>query len=468
MHATPLALDRSVRTVDADGRLHVAVTNISKANVCPYLGSEIPDADALGLDAAATYQLLRDPEELAKAAPTFNNVPLLSRHVPVNVNDHQPGLVVGATGTDAAFEAPFLRNSLVVWEAGAIAGIESGEQRELSSAYRYRAVMEPGEYEGVKYDGRMVEIVGNHVALVSEGRAGPDVVVGDSKLPSPEREHEPMTKVSLSRKAALAKGALAVYLRPKLAQDAKIDLTRLLAGVTAKNFAAKKAGIVAALTVATAGKLAQDADIADVVEMLDTLDSEADAALDDDVPADPVVEPVDEMSADADPLDRVSAFLKGKISDEDIARVCEMLKPMGAADEPPPTPGAPKPPTDDDDSVKRPAMDAAIAAACAAAARAAETSTIARLNGIQEARDAVAPYVGKLAIACDSAAAVYKAALDVMKVDVEGVHPSAYRAVLAAQPKPGEVNKPRVAMDAEADISAFAKLFPDAPRVKHL
>lgn len=64
-----LAFDRaSVRTYDQDGRLHVAITPISKANVCPYLGSEIPDWEELGLDAQRTYRLLRDPDELARAA----------------------------------------------------------------------------------------------------------------------------------------------------------------------------------------------------------------------------------------------------------------------------------------------------------------------------------------------------------------------------------------------------------------
>jgi hypothetical protein len=83
MPATALAFDKSVRITDQDGRLHVAITNISKANVCEYLGSEIPDAAALGLQPERKYRLYRDAAELEKAAPTFNNLPLLTRHVPV-------------------------------------------------------------------------------------------------------------------------------------------------------------------------------------------------------------------------------------------------------------------------------------------------------------------------------------------------------------------------------------------------
>lgn len=177
-----LAFDRSGRTTDADGRLHVMATPISKANICPYYGREIPDSDRLGLDPNRRYRLLRDPEELAKAAPTFDNLPLLSKHVAVSAVDHKPELVVGSTGTDAEFVAPYLRNSMVVWAKSAIAAIETEEQQELSCAYRYRADMTPGTYEGEAYDGVMRDIVGNHVALVREGRAGPDVVVGDAAI----------------------------------------------------------------------------------------------------------------------------------------------------------------------------------------------------------------------------------------------------------------------------------------------
>jgi uncharacterized protein len=144
-----LAFDRaSVRSYDRDGRLHVEISNISKAAVNSYIGREIPDYKALGLDPDKVYQLLRDPDELAKAAPTFNNIHMLSRHVPVTADNHKPDLVIGSTGTDAAFDAPHLQNSLVIWARDAIDDVESEVKKELSSAYRYRADMTPGTYEG--------------------------------------------------------------------------------------------------------------------------------------------------------------------------------------------------------------------------------------------------------------------------------------------------------------------------------
>lgn len=205
-----LAFDKAtVRSFDKDGRLHIEVTPISKANICPYYGREIPNSKSLGLQPDKVYYLLRDPKELAKAATTFNNIPLLNEHIPVTAADPQKMAVVGSTGTDAEFDGTYLKNSLVVWDADSIAGIETDEKKELSSAYRYVADMTPGVHEGQPYDGVMRDIVGNHVALVIEGRAGSDVVVGDS--------------LSLELKEMAKAKQLAAALKPFLAQDADLE-----------------------------------------------------------------------------------------------------------------------------------------------------------------------------------------------------------------------------------------------------
>lgn len=472
-----LAFDRgSVRTYDQDGRLHVAVTNISKANICPYRGDEIPGWEELGLDPQRVYQLLRDPDELAKAAPTFNNIPLLSEHVPVSAAAPRQDLIIGSTGTDAEFSVPYLRNSLVVWVADAIADIESGKQRELSAAYHYDPDMTPGVFNGAHFDGVMRNIRGNHEALVPVGRAGSDVVVGDSAM---ERTYMPK---ALSRKAAMARGALTVALKPKLAQDAKIDLNKVLAGVTAKNWKAQKPSIVAGLTSALKGKLAQDADVGDVVKLLDVLDDDDDIGLDDDMPdatdvtgdepADPAVAPKPVAKDDADGDGDVEAALAKIV--ETIRGLLGKDKPDAAMDEPPPTPGTPAPPAtsatakkDDDKVVSKPAMDAAIAAAVNKARAETEATTIARLRDIAAAEDAVRPYVGKLAISCDSAEGVYKAALETMGIDIIGVTGTpAYRAILTAHGRrSADLGAPAVAMDA-AGATEFEKAFPGASRIK--
>ena len=122
--------------------------------------------------------MFRDGGELAKAALTFNGVPLLRRHIKTYIP--HPLDVVGTTGTNAKFEHPYLRNSLAVWTAEAIAGIESGDRAELSAAYEFDADMRPGTTrQGAAYDGVMRNIRAAHVCLVPRSRPGRDMVVGD-------------------------------------------------------------------------------------------------------------------------------------------------------------------------------------------------------------------------------------------------------------------------------------------------
>lgn len=204
------AFDRaSVRTYDADGKLHVELTPISKANVCVYYGREITGCDELGLIPDKAYRLLRDPEELRKAADTFNNQPLLNTHIAVSVLDPPKEAIIGSTGESAEFDGTYLKNSLVIWDVNSIIGVENKQQREISSSYRYRLDMTPGEYEGEAYDGVMRDIVCNHVAIVPSGRAGPDVFVYDSQP----------TGLKLMSKIK----SLMTLIRPLLANDEKAE-----------------------------------------------------------------------------------------------------------------------------------------------------------------------------------------------------------------------------------------------------
>ncbi|MDU7495755.1 MAG: DUF2213 domain-containing protein [Providencia rettgeri] len=210
MKDVKFAFDKaSVRTYDEDGMMHVALTPISKANVCIYYGKEIPDSEALGLDPNKAYRLLRDPEELKKAVSTFNNKPVLNKHIGVTVIDPPKESIVGSTGERSEFDGTYLKNSLVLWDIDSILGVENEKQKEISSSYRYKLDMTPGEYEGETYDGVMRDIVCNHVAIVPSGRAGSDVFVYDSK------------PIGIKLMSKLDK--LWAYLLPKLASDANPD-----------------------------------------------------------------------------------------------------------------------------------------------------------------------------------------------------------------------------------------------------
>lgn len=476
-----LALDRkSVRSYDSDRHLKVERTPISKANVCEYYGSEIPGAEELGLDPQKKYALLRDPAELKKAAETSNGKPLLIKHVPVNADDHQPDQVVGAVGTNAEFEHPYLYNALSVWAREGIDGIEDGSQKELSSAYRYRPDMTPGTYEGVPYDGVMRDIEFNHVALVREGRAGADVVVGDEK---PKRkEVADMTKIVLSRKATYAAGVLSGYLMPKLAQDAKFDVTPLLKGVTAKNFKTETPRILAAIK--KDAKLAQDMELDHLPELLEHLGKQdvqegADAEPSSGLPmnAEEMAKKAKDESEAAEKADKdkkaadkkardgaVKNFLSGKLSAEDMKAYDDM---MGEAENGESEKaneneagtegggGKDMKGKDAEPMVSKSAMDAAL--------KKTEADTTAKVlktaNEISAAREFVFPWTGKLAMDTMCANDVYRAGLEALGLadKIKGVDPSAFKTILELQPKPG--TQTRMATDETPDASGFASRF---------
>lgn len=209
------------RRYDADGRLHILRTPISKATVNPYYGREIPNSEQLGLQPERVYYMLRDPGELAKAAPSFARNQLMFKHIAVSADDPKQDSIAGTIGSEVSFEAPYLIADLCVWDAEAIAGIETDAVRELSASYRYTADMTPGMYEGQRYDGVMRDIQGNHVALVERGRAGSDVMAADSQL-----------ETGMETKFGKALYAILCAASPKLAADSR--LKPLVIGMTRK------------------------------------------------------------------------------------------------------------------------------------------------------------------------------------------------------------------------------------------
>jgi hypothetical protein len=392
VHPSVIALDRgSVRTVDVDGRLHVALSNISKASVDSYYGHEIPGYDKLGLEPNRIYRMFRCPLELEKAAPSFNNLPILSKHIPVSADKPMKGFVIGSTGTDAAFVSPYLQNSSVIWDAQEIKEINSRRKKDWSCGYYYTPSMEAGNFNGLPYDGVMRNIVGNHVALVDQGRAGPDVMVGD-KMP----RGLAMIK---SRRALMLNGALAAIIAPRLAADKALDLSGVLGGVTAKTRGTDTDALAASVLAIASPLIAADqtidlAIISGAIMAADMCKDEDDMAEDDD-------------DADEDE------------DDDDDKSPAAMAARMAA-----------KKKKKDEMAKDRATLRAEIFAEAAA---------------IRDAERAVAPHIGEVRTAHDSAAAVYKLALDHAKIDLHGVDPTAYKALVSMLPK---AKKDDLALDA--------------------
>lgn len=192
----------SVRTIDDNGYLHVGISNITKEQVAPYLGSEIPGFEKLGLKPDEIYSVYRPASELSKPATveSLNGIPVLLKHAEDSAEAPASNRV-GSTGTDAKWEPPYLTNSLHIQDADAIRRINDGTMREISMGYFYTPVLRHGEFEGEPYDVVMTDISCNHVALVEEGRAGHDVSVKDSTLtlPAGGGKEEPKTSSELKQ-----------------------------------------------------------------------------------------------------------------------------------------------------------------------------------------------------------------------------------------------------------------------------
>lgn len=381
-----LAFDRaSVRTIDANGRLQISRTNISKANVNAYYGREIPGSEELGLEPNKLYRLWRHPDELRKAAKTFNNIPVLSKHIPDFPTDPPNEFRVGVTHSNAEFDGTYLTVGMSIWDNSAIAGIESGEQRELSASYKYVADMTPGVTpDGEPYDGVMRDIFGNHEALVPDGRAGPDVLVADS-LP-PELNHMRKHKVA----------AIRATLKPLLAQDADLE-----------------------------------AEVRKALLALDEAEKED-----------------EKENKTADDEDDDEKDKKKTADDEDDEEDKDKKKTAEDEDD------------EEDDKVSKTAMDSAIRlAADSATKKAAEN-----FRKIREAEQVVRPLIGDV-VAMDSAEDVYRTALEQSGVDISGVHPSAYPALVKIAISQKENSRPVIAQDS-ASVSEFEKAFPTAGKLK--
>lgn len=222
-----VALDaESKRTYDGNGFLHVSISPLTRVQVAPYHGSEIPGWQSLGLDPERIYKGYRSAEELSKpeTIESVNGIPIQLMHHMDYADAPAKATRVGSTGTDAAFHDPYLTNSLHIQDKKAIDRINDGSMRELSLAYRYKPIFTAGvSPDGEKYDFLMTDISANHLALVDEGRAGHEVLVYDSKEGEKSMAEEVKTPQATDEEPAKQEAAVAEV--AKRVQDL-VDLSK--------------------------------------------------------------------------------------------------------------------------------------------------------------------------------------------------------------------------------------------------
>jgi hypothetical protein len=182
-----IAFDRaeSARIADLNGWYEVKGNPLSKVGVFPYLGSSVPGAPEPG----RVYMVYRPAAELAdpECLASFRLLPWIDDHVMLGAEEsgltpaEQKG-VHGVIGEDVYFDGDehggYVRGNLKIFSSAMANLIEHGK-RELSAGYRCVYDFTPGVFNGVPYDAVQRGIRGNHLALVAQGRMGPDVAVLD-------------------------------------------------------------------------------------------------------------------------------------------------------------------------------------------------------------------------------------------------------------------------------------------------
>jgi hypothetical protein len=422
-----LAFDTATaRNYDADGCLHISRSHISKATVNPYYGREIPHGADLNLEPNRVYYLLRDPEELRKAASTFERKPILAKHTPIDIywdEVKRKQYIVGTIGSNVEFLDPYLDADVAIWDADAIAGIETDEVREFSCGYRYVPIMTTGTYDGQKYDGIMTQIQGNHLALVESGRAGSDVLAADSQL------GDSMKRTKLGNALIVALGTSFPKLKDKLAEDS--ELGKLLATATRKTLDKPKASSLI---------LAMDAEL-DGKQVNAVMDALSDVD-------DP--EPTKKDNKEPEGAKDCSCGAK----DGKHGKDCKMGKDSEEDDE------------DEEDEPKKPAKDKRAKDEKSVSKKDMEgamdslsTSLRTQFREADEAKRLVRPIVGDV-IAMDSAAEIYTFALDQMKVEHTGVKDvTALRALFnLAKDRQENVSTPVMALDQATAVKRFPGL----------
>lgn len=181
----PLQSGASAREEDMNGFVEIAGNPLSKVGVFEYSGAQIsPD-----LEPNRIYKVHR-PESSLNNEETINSFRLLpwtDEHMMLSGKE-EDGLmdavhkgVHGIVGEQVYFEHPYLKANIKIFSQ-TMGNLINDGKRELSIGYRCIYEAQNGEYDGEQYDFLQTNIIGNHLALVQEGRSGHDVSVLDHKF----------------------------------------------------------------------------------------------------------------------------------------------------------------------------------------------------------------------------------------------------------------------------------------------
>jgi hypothetical protein len=148
-------------------------------------GIQLYRGDEVGKPHLDSVRVFRPPSEVFDDAAmrSFTSVPVTIDHPPEDVTpDNWLKYARGYTGESIREDGgKFVRVPLILKDAEAIKVVESGEKTELSFGYYCDLDFTPGRTsDGEDYDATQRVLRGNHLAIVSAGRAGGDCRIGDN------------------------------------------------------------------------------------------------------------------------------------------------------------------------------------------------------------------------------------------------------------------------------------------------
>lgn len=172
------------RQSDINGWVEIRDNPISKAGVFPYSGRAI---NKPGLDPDRMYNVYRPEEELNNedTIESFKLLPFINEHpsgLLGSANDERPTVdgkpADGVIGEQVYFKDGYLYGNLKFFTDRIMQAINAGK-KEISAGFRCMYEQSSGLFNGEPYEFIQRNIRGNHAALVTEGRVGPEVAVLD-------------------------------------------------------------------------------------------------------------------------------------------------------------------------------------------------------------------------------------------------------------------------------------------------
>lgn len=258
-------------------------------------------------------------------------------------------------------------------------------------------------------------------------------------------------------------GIVRAYVAPNLAADCALDLQHLndlLLGVEGKNYAERVSGLVAGLDSKYGTSMAQDASIQDVAALLEILE-ERNESEEDEMEMSEEDADEEEQTAGEELMKMLSTY---QIPEGDLQRINDLINKIAGTmkseepeEEPENKPEIPKKQGEEmsNEDNKAQAMD--------------EKTIFMSLADRMQAQQDVRPVIGEVnVLAMDSAADVYKLALDSMGVKLDGVDPSAFKTIFNVAFQKKEENVPSRAKDMAQDAKAAHSLEERFPGMKNI